>query len=779
MEKLKLDHIKKIYDLGDTKVEALKDVSLCFNENEFVSILGPSGCGKTTLLNVIGGLDKYTKGDLIINGISTKKYKDKNWDAYRNTQIGFVFQSYNLISHQTVLQNVEIALTLSGVSKKERRKRAKEVLNEVGLSDQIHKKPNQLSGGQMQRVAIARALVNNPSIILADEPTGALDSKTSVQIMEILKEISKTKLIIMVTHNQELAKKYSNRIINLLDGNIISDNSDLREDSIIIEKNKKQNKKTSMSWITALSLSFRNLLTKKNRTIITSIAGSIGIIGVALVLSLSNGLTNYINNMQSTSLAGFPVSINTSEQTIDFTTRNDIIAENKKYEEYTNKDIIYSYDINTNNKQHKNIITDDYTDYVKKMEKELQNSINTISYDRGVAINLLSNTSDGIILYNVSKSNNIFGNSSYFEEMPDNDKFILSLYDLIGENSRLPKEKNEVALVVDEYNRIDSDFFNKLGFSEESSKFKLTDFIGKEILKVISNDDYYVESNNIFHPVSADKYEEIYNNNNGVKLIITGILRIKKDAGSSYLSEGIVYTTALTDYIVENAENSSIAKFQKESDYDVLTGLNFSSDEAKESKLITLGAFTKPVGINIYPKDFNSKEEIKNYLDKYNNKKSEEDQVIYTDLAETLSTSIGKLIDTVTYVLVGFAAISLVVSTIMIGIITYVSVIERTKEIGILRSVGARKKDITRMFNAETLIIGFISGLIGILIAYLLTIPINKIIYKLVEINNIASLSIYSAIILIIGSMILTLIAGFFPSRIAAKKDPVIALRTE
>ncbi len=778
MEKLKLEKIKKIYDLGDTKVEALKEITLNFNQNEFVSILGPSGCGKTTLLNVIGGLDKYTRGDLIINGVSTRKYKDKDWDAYRNNQIGFVFQSYNLISHQTVLQNVEIALTLSGISKKERKRRARKVLNDVGLLDQINKKPNQLSGGQMQRVAIARALINNPSIILADEPTGALDSKTSVQIMEILKEISRTKLIIMVTHNQELADTYSNRIVQLLDGNIVSDNKKSTKEQDIEGNNNKKNKKTSMSWVTALSLSFRNLLTKRNRTIITSIAGSIGIIGVALVLSLSNGLTNYINKMQSESLAGFPVTVSTNEQNIDFTARNDILNENKSYEEYTDENVIYSYDRNSNSTNHKNIITEEYIEYVNEIKDNIPDSINNVSYIRAIELNLLTKNDGGVKLYDLSSNNNLFMyNNTFFEEMPDNEDFILSLYDLIGKNSKLPNEENEIAIVVDEYNRISSDFFDKLGITDE--EYKLTDFIGKELLKVIPNNDFYVKSNNVYTKISADRYEEVYEKDTGIKLTVTGILRIKKNAASSYLSEGIVYTTKLTDYIVENSKNSEIAKYQNTVDYDVLTSLNFADSDAKEKRYLSLGILSQPTGINIYPKDFESKEKIKDYLDEYNLNKNEADQIIYTDLAETLSVSVGKLIATVTYVLVGFAAISLVVSTIMIGIITYVSVIERTKEIGILRSIGARKKDITRMFNAETLIIGFVSGLLGIIVSYLLTIPINKVIYNLVEIDNIASLNIFNALFLILGSMFLTLIAGFFPSRIAAKKDPVIALRTE
>ncbi len=791
MEKLKLLNIKKTYDLGDTKVEALKGISLGFRGNEFVSILGPSGCGKTTLLNIIGGLDKYDSGDLIINGISTKKYKDRDWDAYRNSQIGFVFQSYNLIAHLTVLQNVEIALTLSGVSKKERRNRAKKVLAEVGLENQINKKPNQLSGGQMQRVAIARALVNNPNIILADEPTGALDTKTSFQIMDILKNISKTKLIIMVTHNQEIAKKYSSRIVNLVDGLIISDSAKK-------ENNKKDNeyiyndkikKRTAMSWLTALSLSFRNLLTKKNRTIITSIAGSIGIIGVALVLALSNGLSNYIGKMQSESLAGFPLSISTAEQNVDMTNRSDSRFDNDKndsnYEEFPKENIIYNYNRDLNTETHKNVVTKEYLSYIADLENKLPGAINNISYTVGVNFNLLTKPSSNAVLYDLY-TNPYTGfpggmnlSNSYFEEIPNNDDFVLSLYDLIGEGSRLPKEIDEIVLVVDEYNRIDSKFFEKLGISASKKTFKLTDYINKELIKVVPNNNFYLENNGIFAKVSANKYNELYDNDSGIKLKVVGVLRIKKNAASSYLSEGIAYTKALTDYIVNDAKNSRVALAQQNNEIDVLTGLPFFNETAKEDRLASLGVTTIPTGIDIYPKDFDSKDEIKAYLDEYNKDKSAKEKIIYSDMAELITSVTGTLINTVTYVLVGFAAISLIVSTIMIGIITYVSVIERTKEIGILRSVGARKKDITRMFNAETLIIGFASGTLGVIISYLLTIPINKVIYSLVEIEKIAVLNITSAVLLIIGSMFLTLIAGFFPSRLAAKKDPVIALRTE
>lgn len=795
MSKLKLVNIQKSYPIGNAKVEVLKGISLVFRENEFVAILGQSGSGKTTLLNIIGGLDRYDNGDLIINGHSTKEFHDSDWDACRNRSIGFVFQNYHLIAHQTVLQNVEIAMTLSGVSSSERKQRAKEVLQEVGLAEHIHKKPSQLSGGQMQRVAIARALVNNPDIILADEPTGALDSQTSVQVMEILKKVSEKRLVIMVTHNEEIADKYSNRVIRFLDGEVISDSHPMELDQSLtngMESNrnkaeKEKRNKTSMSLLTATMLSFRNLMTKKGRTIITSFAGSIGIIGVALVLALSNGMSQQIVDMQYDTLSSYPISITTEEQRVDFNhmkamTDKDNSDGMKKFPEEA---VIYNYDRNANEKIHKNALTSDYLDYIGQLDKKLPGTVNAITYSRGVEINLLAKTDNSIVLFDTSSKEDIRNRmqgieNKYWQEMPDDKDFILSLYDLIGDGSRLPEAKNEIAIVVDEYNRIDKSFFEKLGISSETEKYNLNDFIGKKIVKVIPNNDYYTENENgIFVAAAPADYKNLYTSNNGLELTITGILRIKEDAGSSYFSEGFVYTTALTDYIMEDAKNSEIAKVQESSDVDVLTNISFPNDEMKEQALIRLGAITTPVGINISPVDFSSKDKIKEYLDTYNKNKEEKDKVMYSDLAETITGAIGGVLDTVTYVLIGFAAISLLVSTIMIGIITYVSVIERTKEIGILRSVGARKKDISRVFNAETLIVGFIAGSLGIGISYLLILPINKIIFKLTDIQGVADLNIISALLLIIGSMVLTLIAGLIPARMAAKKDPVIALRTE
>lgn len=793
MSTLKLTDIRKTYRAGTTVVEALKGIRLEFRKNEFVAILGPSGCGKTTLLNLIGGLDRYDSGDLVINGLSTKTYKDADWDAYRNRSIGFVFQNYNLISHQTVLQNVEISLTLSGVSAAERKRRAKEALVSVGLEDQMKKKPNQLSGGQMQRVAIARALVNNPDIILADEPTGALDSHISVQIMEILKEVSKTRLVIMVTHNAEMAAEYSGRIIRLLDGEVQSDSNPVVEAPMpsypaaeVKTKSKKvRQKKTSMSLSTATSLSFKNLLTKKGRTAITAFAGSIGIIGVALVLALSNGLTAYISTMQSETLSGFPVSITTGEQNVDFTDRPALRGDTQaaQYEKYTAEEVIYRYDSKENTTKHTNIITDDYLDYISELETALPNTVNTISYSRGVVINLLAKGEDAVVKYETTGRNGAMAQltgNTYWQEMPDNADFILSLYDLIGEGSRLPTAKNEVVLVVDEYNRLDEAFFQKLGIFTQSENYQISDFIGKTMLKVIPNNAFYTKeaSGNFVAANSAD-YSALYDGESGLPLTITGILRLKDGAASSYLSTGIVYTTALTDFIVADAAISEIALAQASADRDLLLNIPFIDENAKEATLLALGADTAPTGINIYPKDFASKDSIKEYLEAFNEGKPAADQIIYTDLAESITGMIGTLINTITYVLIGFAAVSLLVSTIMIGIITYVSVIERTKEIGILRSVGARKKDVSRVFNAETLIVGFVAGMIGVGLSYALMVPINVLILKLAGIAGIASLDILSAVALVLGSMGLTFIAGLIPSRMAANKDPVVALRTE
>ncbi|WP_138755376.1 ATP-binding cassette domain-containing protein [Paenibacillus sinopodophylli] len=796
MSALRLTDIQKSYHSGEV-VHALKGVSLAFRESEFVSILGPSGCGKTTLLNIIGGLDRYDEGDLSLGGKSTKHFKDKDWDAYRNRSIGFVFQNYNLISHQTILQNVEIAMTLSGVSVAERRQKAKQALESVGLGTKLNKKPNQLSGGQMQRVAIARALVNDPDIILADEPTGALDSQTSLQVMEILNRISKTKLVIMVTHNGDLAEEYSSRIIHLRDGEVQSDSNPMLKD----EQAKKQGnpsegeqlrlEATSMSLLTATSLSFKNLLTKKGRTLITAFAGSIGIIGVALVLALSTGLSNYITKLQSDTLSGFPVTITEGvQQGAAGPPEGSPFSQSSGDEdgEFINADAIYAYDSSASLELHANVLTPEYYEYISQIQTSLPDEINALSYDRKVGMNVLAKGEEDVVKYETSTALAStappgFGSvPTYWQELPANDEFILSLYDLIGEGSRYPTTQNEVAIVVDSYNRIDQAFYEKLGIYTEDGYDKLSDFIGKKILKVVPNDNFYTQSENgLFTPANAESYDELFEIADGLELTITGILRIKEESISSggYLSEGLVYTPELTDYIVQNAAESAIAVAQQASDRDVILNSPFVDDDAKQLRLRIFGADTSPSSINIYPKDFTAKNEIKQYLDDYNEGKEENDHILYSDMSEMIGSTIQTVLDTVSYVLVGFAAISLVVSTIMIGIITYVSVLERTKEIGILRSIGARKKDISRLFNAETLIVGFVAGSLGIVVSYLLTIVVNSIIANLLDIEGIAQLTWTHAGALIIGSMVLTLLAGLIPAKAATKKDPVIALRSE
>jgi len=595
-----------------------------------------------------------------------------------------------------------------------------------------------------------------------------------------------------------LAEDYSSRVIHLLDGEVQSDSNPIFKDSSInnlnasndakqITTKKTKLKKTSMSLFTATSLSFKNLLTKRGRTIITSFAGSIGIVGVALVLALSTGLTSYMNKLQSDTLSGYPITISKGAQTLQIGNgrAGSLLGSSSEEGKFTNDDVIYSVDSTQDTQQHTNVLTQEYTDYVSKIQSALPNAINAVSLSRGVGINLLSKGEDSVVKYATTAATAteaLRGSKTYWQEMPNNEDTILSMYDLIGEGSRLPSTKNEVAIVVDEYNNIDASFFEKLGISTTSSNFKLTDFIGKTMLKVIPNDEFYTkDANGIFSAASASEYGNLYTNSDGIELTITGILRIKEASSQAtgYLSSGLVYTTALTDYILDNSQKSQIAIAQANSDKDVLLNAPFVNATIKEQKLISLGIDTKPTSISIYPKDFAGKDAIKKYLDEYNANKSQDDQVVYSDLAETIGSTVGTMINTVSYVLIGFAAISLLVSTIMIGIITYVSVLERTKEIGILRSVGARKKDISRLFNAETLIIGFSAGMLGICISYLLTIPINMIISKLVNIDNIAQLTPLSAVILILGSMTLTLIAGLVPSRMAAKKDPVVALRTE
>ncbi len=869
---LELKNITKDYVSGDSTVQALKGISIEFRKSEFVSILGQSGCGKTTLLNIIGGLDRYTSGDLVINGKSTKKFKDKDWDAYRNYSVGFVFQNYNLIPHQTVLSNVELALTISGVSREERKERAIKALEDVGLKEQIHKKPNQLSGGQMQRVAIARALVNNPDIILADEPTGALDTKTSVQIMEILKEISKDKLIVMVTHNPELAEKYSTRIVRILDGVITDDSKPFTEEDRKNEKDAKaKDGRTSMKFFTALRLSLNNLMTKKGRTLLTSFAGSIGIIGIALILSISNGVQNYINRVEEDTLSSYPVTID--ESTVDISSMMEgFMGEAEENAETHEDGKIYSRDImndmiSTLSSKVSSNNLEALKNYIENENSTIKDNASAIKYNYNLNINLYKeDTSNGIVRVNPSTVMNAFGmedmmeaqesspmssmfgssmttmsNTDVWEEMLDNEELLHSQYDLVAGN--WPTNYNEVVLIVNENNEI-SDYtlyalglkdqkeleekWNKVQNGEEVEESESTSYTYDELLdlsfKLVLNSDYYAKENGLWVDKSEDEayMKELLNNCENINVV--GIIKQNEQSVATGMSGGIGYTKDLKEYVINKTNEAEIVKEQKNNpDINVFTGLAFPDEDSKtfdysqlsdeqraqlamlsteelaeimetysnnanasyDGNLELLGAvdLNKPSSIRIYPKDFDAKDVITQEIDNYNQKQrddgKEENVINYTDMIGIMMSSVSQIIDTISYVLIAFVAISLVVSSIMIGIITYISVLERTKEIGILRAIGASKKDISRVFNAETFIVGLIAGLLGIGVTVLLNIPITKIIYAVTGVSVTVSLPVVGGVILVLISMILTIIAGLIPARMASKKDPVEALRTE
>jgi putative ABC transport system permease protein len=1010
---LSLNNITKDYEVGDSKVQALRGVSIDFREHEFVSILGQSGCGKTTLLNIIGGLDRYTSGDLNINGKSTKDFKDADWDSYRNHSIGFVFQSYNLIPHQTVLANVELALTLSGVSKNDRRKRAVEALQQVGLGDQLNKKPNQMSGGQMQRVAIARALVNDPDILLADEPTGALDTETSVQIMEILKKISKDKLIIMVTHNPELAEQYSSRIIRLLDGKVTDDTdpfkADIKADKKSADEKKAERKKlkTSMSFLTALSLSRNNLMTKKARTLLTSFAGSIGIIGIALILSISNGVQKYIDQVQSDTLSTFPLTI--EKTTTSLSEIMDTMAEARDAKPDHDMDKVYSQNqmaqmINTLMQETKVNDLEKFKTFLDSND-EIKKLTTDIKYSYATKLNVFkADTSDGVYQVNPSQvlldmgylsdtqmmgmsvsSSMGMGSMDVWSEMLENDDLINAQYDVVA--GHMPENYQEVVLIIDKHNEINDYILYSLGLLDPSEingivrravmgedvklKNEQHSYTYDELLdlefKVVPSTDLYRKKDGIWEDMKEDEAYMTDVVNNGMTVSVVGIIRPNEDAAATSLNGGIGYKHELMEYLVNEVKDSEIVKDQQATpDIDVFTGLKFKpenadaeeeektsdenptsaetadstqadktdllagltdeqkaalmqgqkpegmsdddfaaimsqmptevpataeqtqltdeqlaalmagqlpegmteeeaaalmaqggtqqqmsdltnmgmdamsgldmdamknggnsgfmggmTDQQKEflasltdeqlammqnmitesaktnadalvnsgkyststydANMMTLGYATleSPSGINIYPKDFASKERIVEIIDEYNNEAEDSAKIEYTDIVGKMMSSITSIINAISYVLIAFVAISLIVSSIMIGIITYISVLERTKEIGILRSIGASKRDISRVFNAETVIVGFVAGVLGVGISYLLTIPINMIIAHLTTVPMRASIPYAAAGILVAISILLTLLAGLFPSRIAAKKDPVIALRTE
>ena len=772
---LEIKHIKKSYKTGDFVQKALNDVSIQFRQNEFVAILGPSGSGKTTLLNVLGGLDHYDSGDLIINGKSTKNFKAADWDAYRNNSVGFIFQSYNLIGHISIQDNVEMALTLSNVKKKERRKRAREALKSVGLLEHAHKRPNQLSGGQMQRVAIARSLVNNPDIILADEPTGALDSNTSKQIMDLIQKIASDKLVIMVTHNQDLAYQYATRVIEVKDGKVVSDSNPLTKEEQ--EEERYKLKKTKMSFMEALYLSFNNIMTKKGRTLITAFASSIGIIGIALILSLSNGFDLQIDKFERGILSAMPIMI--SKQSMDLDEESLVQLTGEEQEKYPDKQTVIPKDNALESLIHQNKINDDYIDYIENIPSDL---VYGVSYTKMTALNVLTEHDGEVSVADTQDISFSALPKSLDENTPN--AAMEAYYDILA--GTLPQKKEDIVLIVDASNRVNTEILQLLGF-DTMDEIPFDEIIGKTI-KVALNDDFYVKMGDYF--VRNPDLQSVYDNS--ITLTVSGILRMKEDFPSYVSSASLCYTNELLDEVTAANNESKIVKAQQASDVNVLTGMPFSDSTSnpsssssagmtmtKDTVLGYLGADQTPYMIYLFPKDFESKDVLLEYLDAYNDDKEDDDKVIYMDQAELISSMSSSIMSAVTIVLIAFSSISLIVSSIMIGIITYISVLERTKEIGILRALGARKKDISRVFNAETFIIGITSGLIGIGIALILTIPANQIIYNLTELENVAILNPLHALILILVSMTLTMIGGFIPARIAAKKDPVEALRTE
>ena len=856
---LTLKGITKRYLLGENEIEALRGVDISFRDSEFVSVLGPSGCGKTTLLNIIGGLDRYTDGEMTINSVPTKNYRDSDWDEYRNATVGFVFQNYNLIPHQSVLSNVELALTLSGVSRHERRQRAQEVLERVGLGDQINKKPNQMSGGQMQRVAIARALVNDPDILLADEPTGALDSETSVQVMDIMREIAKDRLVIMVTHNPELAKTYSTRIIRLLDGRVIDDTNPYAA-LVLPDAKPEKRRRPSMRFTTALSLSLHNLMTKKTRTFLTAFAGSIGIIGIALILSLSNGIQNYITRVEEDTLSSYPIQID--RQSVDMTGfLSSMMDRDGGDEAAVNDGLIHSRNMMTKmltSMQAQEMTNDTaaFKEYLESKEDSLSELVSDVKYTYGTTLNIYRANAKGgydqvnpsTVYKSMGMSNelsalyNTSGGMDVWSELIDNPALLKSQYDVIA--GRMPENYDEVVLIVGKNNRIPDYALYSLGLKDQG---ELTQFLkfymtGKAIeatdstytydellalrFQLITQTDSYEKQDGAWVDMSGDSPYMQGVIASGEEIKVVGILRQNEEAVNASVTGTVGYTSALTEHIIDKINSSEIVKAQLESPqtdvfsgkpfsapasgidnstmngaqkkyYDSLTdaekaavaakygGAKAASTSTYAENLTALGVADKstPTKIAIYPKDFKSKEKITAMIDEYNKgvkaAGNEAGAIQYTDYVEIIMSSVNSIINAISYVLIAFVAISLVVSSIMIGIITYISVLERTKEIGILRSIGASKRDIARVFNAETLIVGFVAGALGIGISFLLTIPINIIIKNLADISGVAQLPLAGAAILIAISMFLTWIAGLIPSGIASRKDPVVALRTE
>lgn len=854
---LQCKNIIKDYVSGDEIVHALKGVSLSFREHEFVSILGQSGCGKTTFLNIIGGLDHYTSGDLIINGKSTKDYSDKDWDTYRNHQVGFVFQSYNLIMHQSVLSNVELALTLTGVNKEERRKRAIEALNKVGLSDQIHKKPTQMSGGQMQRVAIARAIVNNPDIILADEPTGALDSATSVQIMEILKEISKDKLVIMVTHNPQLADEYSSRIIRLKDGSLVSDSNPFNEQEMNVDMSVL--KRPGMSFKMACSLSLNNLMTKKARTFLTSFAGSIGIIGIALIMSLSHGMQSYIDQMENDTMASYPIEIqaNSSDMSTLMTT---MMGMKKKTEEHTDSKIYsrpYVEDVLESLSSSKKNNLSAFKSYIESSKgKEFRKTAKAIEYDYNLNLQVYNeNTDSGLVqvspnglldklgmsdmmsIQSQFMDSSAMTNDQVWLSLPESKKLRDDEYQLV--EGKWPTNYNEVALEVDENNEITDYALYSLGLLDQDelvknyqkilngetdkiSKTNLESYSVDDILnlkfRLVLNSDLYQKVNGLWINQSENELymKDVVSKSPEIKVV--GIIKPSESTVSQPTMGGVYYTKAMEEYVTSKTENAQIVKEQKTNpNINIFTQTEFASGQKMsmsnltneqmmqlssmsqeelmnymntyneninatyDSNLTKLGVvdYSNPTKISLYASSFDGKEKLGDLITSYNKKQTKSNVITYNDFIGTMLSSVTSVVNIISYVLIAFVSVSLIVSSIMIGIITYISVLERTKEIGILRSIGASKKDITRVFNAETFIIGLISGVLGILITLVLNVPISVVVENMTGVSHIAKLPVNGAVFLIFIDLVLTILAGLIPSKIASKKDPVEALRSE
>lgn len=775
---LELKHIKKYYHVGGTLTKAQDDVSVAFREQEFVAILGPSGSGKTTMLNIIGGLDRYDSGDLVIRGKSTKDFKDADWDAYRNNSVGFIFQSYNLISHLSIMDNVEMGMTLSGVSAAEKKQRAEDALIRVGLKDHMHKSPQQLSGGQMQRVAIARAIANDPEILLADEPTGALDSETSEEIMQLIQDLSKERLVIMVTHNPDLARKYADRVIEFADGQIQHDSHPHVEHD---KPNAFNLNRTKMSYWTALKLSFNNIRTKKGRTFLTVFASSIGIISIAVVLALSNGFQKQIDKTQSEAMASMPVTISqtgTDTSSMMTGTRTKTFSKAKH---------VTAAKSDAEKAQHTNKLDQDYLDYINKLPKKDAKNI-AITY--GTGMNLAREVNGKYQSVSFSTSNpdaktadysammaasTGVGGSVYPIDRNGGQSFLKTYYKVIA--GSYPTKATDIVLVVNKDNSLDINALKNLGFSvKEGQKLNFNDLVGTKV-KLMTNDDYYTKlPTGTFMP--AQDLTKAATAPNTKNLTVRAVIRVKSKNSDGLLASGVAYSAALTKQVLNANDDSAIVTAQKASPANVITGQSMDT-ATRGTVLATLGGSKTPTSIQIYPTNFKLKDKVLKYLDKYNKGKQKADQVIYTDLAGTVSDMTGGLMDAITYVLIAFAAISLVTSMIMIAIITYTSVLERTKEIGVLKALGARKKDITRVFDAETFILGFGAGVFGIIVAWALTFPINSLLANVTGLTGVAVLNPLHAIILVIVSTVLTILGGHVPARMAAKKDAAIALRAE